>query len=60
MMVTDKIDGYRGRIYEELLRDAYDAMTTTEKNPRGVWRRAEDVEVLDLRRVLRSKKDEEK
>ena len=60
MMVTNKIDGYRGRIYEDLLQDAYEAMTTTEKNPRGVWRRAEDLEVLDLRRVLRSKKDEEK
>ncbi len=30
-MVTDKIDGYQGRIYEELLQDAYEAMTTTEK-----------------------------
>jgi len=59
-MVTDKIDGYEGRIYEDLLRDAYDAMTTSAKNPRGVWRRAEDSEVLDLRRVLRNSKSEEK
>ena len=35
---------YQGRVYEDLLQDAYKAMTSSDKNPRGVWRRAEDAE----------------
>jgi hypothetical protein len=38
--------------HTHLLLDAYARMTTAEKNPSGVWRRNEDSEVRDLRRLL--------
>lgn len=47
---------YQGRVYEDLLQDAYKAMTSSDKNPRGVWRRAEDAEVIELGRALRKSK----
>ena len=45
---------YQGRVYEDLLKDAYKALTSTDKNPRGVWRREEDAEVIELGRALRN------
>jgi hypothetical protein len=45
---------YQGRVYEDLLQDAYKALTSADKNPRGVWRREEDAEVVELGRALRN------
>ena len=47
---------YQGRVYEDLLQDAYKALTSSDKNPRGVWRREEDAEVIELGRALRKSK----
>ena len=47
---------YQGRVYEDLLQDAYKALTSSDKNPRGVWRREEDAEVIELGRALRNRK----
>ncbi|MBT6176102.1 MAG: hypothetical protein HOI23_02575 [Deltaproteobacteria bacterium] len=47
---------YQGRVYEDLLQDAYKALTSSDKNPRGVWRREEDAEVIELGRALRNSK----
>jgi len=47
---------YQGRVYEDLLQDAYKALTSSDKNPRGVWRREEDAEVIELGRALRKNK----
>jgi hypothetical protein len=38
--------------HTHLLLDAYARMTTTEKNPSGIWRRNEDAEIRRLRRLL--------
>ena len=38
--------------FESLLKDAYKAMTSSLRNPSGLWRRTEDAEVLMLANVL--------
>lgn len=54
MASKNNTENYQGRVYEDLLQDAYRALTSSEKNPRGVWRREEDKEVVELGRALRN------
>jgi hypothetical protein len=56
MASTKEQQQYQGRVYEDLLQDAYKALTSSDKNPRGVWRREEDAEVIELGRALRNSK----